>query len=90
MLCEEHFSSEKVNDLLSALNEKWNQLEEGVKSKQEKLEQATKGRAFSNAFDDFELWCDQIQSLLSSQELGDDLSSVKFLRAKHQVCVAVV
>ena len=85
LLSEDNFASDKTEDLMTLLNERWQQLENGVKLKQDKLEQATKARAFSNAFDDFEIWCDQIQNVLSSQELGDDLTSVKFLRAKHQV-----
>ena len=70
---------------MTSLNESWERLHSDVKLKQDKLEQATQARAFSSASDDFTIWCDQIQNVLASQELGDDLSSVKFLLARHQV-----
>ena len=85
MLSEQNLASNKIESLMSLLNESWKQLESDVKLKQDRLEQATKARAFSSAFDDFTMWCDQIKNVLASQELGDNLSSVKFLRAKHQV-----
>lgn len=87
MLSEQHLASEDIKTLMDSLDRKWCQLENDVKLKQDMLDQATKAKTFSNAFDDFEMWCDRMQNILALQELGDDLSSVKFLRAKHQVFV---
>ena len=88
MISGEHSSLEEVRDLLDTLDDKWELLGNNVKDKQKRLEQATRARAFSNATDDLEIWCDQTESSLSSNDFGDDLSSVKFLRNKHQVSLS--
>ena len=88
MISEEHSSLEEVRDLLDTLDDKWELLGNNVKDKEKRLEQATRARAFSNATDDLQIWCDQTENLLSSSDFGDDLSSVKFLRNKHQVSLS--
>ena len=86
MLSDQNLASNQIEKLITSLNQRWEQLENDVKLKQSRLEQATQAKTFSSSFDDFALWCDQMQTVLMSQELGDDLASVKFLNAKHQVC----
>ena len=85
MIAENHVSSEEIKNLLQNLDDNWDQLDRSSRVKQQHLEQATTARAFSSAFDDFDIWCDQIKVLLSSKDFGDDLATVRFLRNKQLV-----
>ena len=86
MIEEDHFASEDIYDLLETLDSRWNYLEEKCKEKNQRLDEETKKKAFDNSLDDLEIWAEQMENILSSEDFGDDLGNIKFLLNKHQVC----
>ena len=66
----------------------WQTLCEQAKDKGQKLKEANNQQQYNYNVDDVEFWLSEVELLLSSKDLGKDLTSVQNLIKKHQLIQA--
>ena len=81
---EGNYRTDDVKKVLSELNSKWDDLMKISADKGRKLRQASAQHSYNKTLEDARTHLDQIESSLSSHELGTDLRSCKELLNKHQ------
>ncbi|OQV13288.1 Spectrin alpha chain [Hypsibius exemplaris] len=81
-------SETAVEQRLKAVAEQWELLTQKTSEKTFKLKEANKQRSFNAAVKDLDFWLGEMESLLSSDEYGKDLSSVQNLLKKHNLIEA--
>ena len=69
--------------MLTELNQDWTELVTNSADKGHKLQQAQQQQQFNRVMQDTGDWMNDVETLLSSEDLGRDLSSVKFLLKKQ-------
>ncbi|XP_068689103.1 spectrin beta chain-like isoform X1 [Montipora foliosa] len=79
-----HYGAGEIEKLLRRLNEGWNDLVAKSADKSCRLQQAQQQHQFNRAMEDIKVWMNEVETLMSVEDLGHDLSSVKFLLKKHQ------
>ncbi|XP_065345561.1 spectrin beta chain, non-erythrocytic 1 isoform X4 [Cloeon dipterum] len=84
LISEKNYRSADVKDVLSELNQKWDELTKISADKGRKLRQAAAQHSYNRTLEDAKTHLDKIESSLCSQELGTDLRSCKELLKKHQ------
>ncbi|XP_059484234.1 spectrin beta chain, non-erythrocytic 2 isoform X2 [Neocloeon triangulifer] len=84
LTAEGNYRSADVKNVLSELNQKWDELMKISADKGRKLRQAAAQHSYNRTLEDARIHLDQIESSLRSQELGTDLRSCKELLKKHQ------
>lgn len=82
---EKHFKSQEIRRILSDLNDYWARLESIAKSRGSKMRQACDQRNLNRMLDDANLKLAEMEKNLASNDLGQDLRSVKQLIQKHTV-----
>ena len=70
---------------MKELDESWNNLKVATSEKAVRLQQAAEQRRLNLILEDEKLWLNEIETLLSSSDLGETLADVKFLLRKQQV-----
>ena len=73
----------EVNQQVDDIKEEWKHLNETMKAKRVRLEQANKAVDFMNSVDEVKLWMNEAEDLLQSDDLGKDVESVNALLKKH-------
>jgi len=81
-------SEEAVQDRLQKISEQWQLLTQKTSEKSMKLKEANRQRTFIAAVKDLDFWLGEVEALLTTDELGKDLSSVQNLMKKHQLVEA--
>jgi len=67
------------------INRQWERLDEKAKDKGKKLREASQQELFYRALEDANAKLDEMERLISSDDVGHDLRSVRTLLNKHQV-----
>ena len=81
-------SEDAVQNRLQQISEQWQLLEQKTTEKSMKLKEANRQRTFIAAVKDLDFWLGEVEALLTTDELGKDLSSVQNLMKKHQLVEA--
>ncbi|XP_072386610.1 spectrin alpha chain isoform X2 [Diabrotica undecimpunctata] len=81
-------SEEAVQKRLESIADQWEFLTQKTTEKSLKLKEANKQRTFIAAVKDLDFWLGEVESLLTSEDAGKDLTSVQNLIKKHQLVEA--
>merc|ERR1712079_47258 len=81
-------SEEAVQNRLESIAEQWELLTQKTSEKSMKLKEANRQRTFIAAIKDLDFWLGEVESLLTTDEVGKDLASVQNLMKKHQLVEA--
>ena len=76
---------ENVSEEIKKLNDLWSNLMKCSSEKGIKLNQAAEQLKLNQLLEDEKLWLNDMETLLSSSDIGDTLMDVKFLLRKQQV-----
>ncbi|XP_054722410.1 spectrin beta chain, non-erythrocytic 5-like [Uloborus diversus] len=79
-----HYASYEIQNLLQELEMHWRQLLDQTALKKERLQDAYQALQFNRMLDDLDMWMDEIEVQLQSEDHGKDLTSVQNLLKKHQ------
>merc|ERR1711962_1046282 len=79
-----HFGSDKVQERLDEVNEKWDSLVEMMDSRKRRLTEAVDFHQFLTDADDVDTWMLDILRLVSSDDTGKDEANVQTLLKKHK------
>jgi len=80
-----HYASKDIQEQLSALDTTWQGLEAASHEKRERLQEAYQALLFNRQCDDTETWMDEVETQLSSEDHGKDITSITILLKKHQL-----
>ena len=80
-----NFKSKEINAQLSSLNRHWADLTSHSNDKGAKLRQAVKEHQLNRALEDAKENIDEMEKMLTSEDVGQDLRSVKALIKNQQV-----
>lgn len=83
-----HYASDEIQQNLELLESEWQKLQEASRNKKIRLSQAFDALLFIRSIDEFNGWMDEVETHLSSEDYGKDLSSVNHLIKKHHVLEA--
>ncbi|VDM97600.1 unnamed protein product [Thelazia callipaeda] len=83
LISTQHYESKSMRKLLDGVNTEWAELIRAANIKGERLKQAEHQKGLNSALDDAHLKLDEIESSLSSKDLGSDLRGVKELIYKQ-------
>jgi spectrin alpha len=78
-----HYASDSIETRLSELQEQWRLLSDQSADKGVKLKEAHQQQQFNRGIEDIELWLEELEGHLASEELGKDLTGVQNLIKKH-------
>merc|ERR1712226_1256019 len=81
-------SEEAVQNRLESIAEQWELLTQKTSEKSMKLKEANRQRTFIAAVKDLGFWLGEVESILTTDEVGKDLASVQNLMKKHQLVEA--
>merc|ERR1711962_581761 len=81
-------SEEAVQNRLEYIAEQWELLTQKTSEKSMKLKEANRQRTFIAAVKDLDFWLGEVESILTTDEVGKDLASVQNLMKKHQLVEA--
>merc|ERR1719317_1638217 len=81
-------SDEAVKTRLESIVEQWEVLTQKISEKSMKLKEANRQRTFIAAVKDLDFWLGEVESILTTDEVGKDLASVQNLMKKHQLVEA--
>ena len=80
-----NFKSKEINAQLTSLNQHWADLTSHSNDKGAKLRQAVKEHQLNRALEDAKENIDEMEKMLTSEDVGQDLRSVKALIKNQQV-----
>ncbi|OTF76298.1 hypothetical protein BLA29_003642, partial [Euroglyphus maynei] len=80
-----HFRSEEIKSNLDNIKKLYRQLNDSATFKRNRLNEAYQALQFFRLCDVLSLWIKDIEAILSDQDNGKDLSSVRNLLKKHQL-----
>merc|ERR1712242_410385 len=81
-------SEDAVQNRLESIAEQWEFLTQKTSEKSMKLKEANRQRTFITAVKDLDFWLGEVESILTTDEVGKDLASVQNLMKKHQLVEA--
>uniref|UniRef100_A0A915PUP8 Spectrin beta chain n=1 Tax=Setaria digitata TaxID=48799 RepID=A0A915PUP8_9BILA len=85
LIAARHYESKSIKRLLDGVNTEWADLLHSANEKGERLRQAEDQKTLNGVLDDAHLKLDEIQTSLSSNDLGSDLRGVKELIHKQVI-----
>jgi hypothetical protein len=86
LLAEGNPGCENVSERIKKLNDLWSNLLKCSSDKGVMLNQAAEQLRLTRLLEDEKLWLNDMETLLSSSDVGETLMDVKFLLRKQQVC----
>ncbi|CAH1785763.1 unnamed protein product [Owenia fusiformis] len=86
----DHFAKEQIRDHLDELQSLWAQLVEQSERKGSKLKDASDLQQYNRNVEDLEVWLAESEGVITSEDLGKDLTSVQNLQKKHTLMEADV
>ena len=84
LINDNHFASTDVKSRLKEVEGRWKGLEAATQEKKIRLQEAYHALLYGRQCDDLEVWIDEIEAQLSSEDHGRDITTVKALLKKHQ------
>eukprot|EP00118_Oscarella_pearsei_P025242 m.307813 g.307813 ORF g.307813 m.307813 type:complete len:2422 (+) comp42859_c0_seq1:216-7481(+) len=81
----DHYSSETIQTRLSELADLWQELADQSADKGLKLKEANQQQQFNRGVEDVELWLEETEGHLASEDFGKDLTGVQKLIKKHNL-----
>lgn len=88
MIDNRHYAAPEIKTILGQVNEQWERLDDKAKDKGKKLREASQQELFYRALEDANAKLAEMERLVSSDDVGHDLRSVRTLLNKHQVRAA--
>jgi len=88
MIRDGHYATPEIKEILGQVNEQWQRLDDKAKDKGKKLREASQQELFYRALEDANAKLAEMEKLVSSDDVGHDLRSVRMLLNKHQVPAA--
>jgi spectrin beta len=85
-----HFASTEIESRLDDVQAFWQKLSDASTDKSQKLTEARQQKLFARNVEDIEAWIQEVETALSSEDFGRDLTSVKQLQKKHQILEAEI
>ncbi|XP_078452118.1 spectrin beta chain, non-erythrocytic 1-like isoform X1 [Lampetra planeri] len=85
LMVEKPETEPMVKEKLSELHELWDELENTTQLKAQRLFDANRAELFTQSCADLDKWVNQIESQISSDDHGNDLTSVNILIKKQQM-----
>jgi len=85
MMDDGHYATPEIKKILTGVNEQWERLDDKAKDKGKKLREASQQELFYRALEDANGKLAEMEKLVSSDDVGHDLRSVRTLLNKHQV-----
>ena len=85
MISDGHYATPEIQTILADVNEQWKRLDDKAKDKGKKLREASQQELFYRALEDANGKLAEMEKLVSSDDVGHDLRSVRSLLNKHQV-----
>ncbi|KAL0275436.1 UNVERIFIED_CONTAM: hypothetical protein PYX00_003283 [Menopon gallinae] len=83
LMKEDHFASEEIETQVAELETHWNNLLKSSKMKRVKLDDAYQAQIFLRSLEELEMWMNEVEGILSSEDHGRDLTSVAHLLKRH-------
>ncbi|XP_033735465.1 spectrin beta chain, non-erythrocytic 5-like isoform X2 [Pecten maximus] len=84
MIEAEHFESEKIKMRLEEINQMWLELKDVTKARQDALAAAKQVHMYGRDADDTLDWIQEKEGLVTKDEFGHDLESVRALLSRHE------
>jgi DNA repair exonuclease SbcCD ATPase subunit len=84
MVADKHYATPEIKQTLTSLNKQWDQLDDKAKDRGKKLREAARQELFNKALEDANAKLAEMEKLVSSDDIGKDLRSVRSLLHKHQ------
>jgi len=84
MIDDGHYAAPEIREILGRVNKQWQRLDDKAKDKGKKLREASQQELFYRALEDANAKLDEMERLISSDDVGHDLRSVRTLLNKHQ------
>lgn len=84
LIGDDHFAADEIAEKIGKLEERWKSLLDITKEKGRQLQDAQQAVVFHRICEDLELWIDDIESQLISEDLGKDVTHVGDLLADLQ------
>ena len=86
-LCQRsHFASQEIAAQLEDLHSEWSHLLDTSSLKRARLLEANSALIYLHSLEEMEIWLEEVEAVLESDDHGKDLSSVAKLLKKLQVC----
>ncbi|PSN40703.1 hypothetical protein C0J52_13751 [Blattella germanica] len=80
-----HFAGMEIQLRLDELEAAWRELQDASQLKRERLNDAYQAQLFSRTLDELEMWMDEVELQLQSEDHGKDLASVSHLLKRHSL-----
>jgi hypothetical protein len=85
-LCQRsHFASQEIASQLEDLHSEWSHLMDTSSLKRSRLQEANSALIYLHSLEEMEIWLEEVEAVLESDDHGKDLSSVSKLLKKLQV-----
>ncbi|XP_053212819.1 spectrin alpha chain-like [Panonychus citri] len=78
-----HYAAPRISERAQEISELWSSLVEATERKGSKLTEAADQQLFNHGVEDIELWLNEVEGQLMSEDYGKDLTSVQNLIKKH-------
>jgi len=85
MIGDGHYATPEIEQILNQVNGQWEQLDSKAKDKGKKLREASQQELFYRTLEDANGKLAEMERLVSSDDVGHDLRSVRALLNEHQV-----
>eukprot|EP00117_Sycon_ciliatum_P010415 scpid4432/ scgid12327/ Spectrin alpha chain, brain; Alpha-II spectrin; Fodrin alpha chain; Spectrin, non-erythroid alpha chain len=83
LISNDHYATDQIQERLEELSGLWKLLSDASGDKGQKLKEANQQQLYNRGVEDVELWLDEVEQQLASEDLGRDLTSVQKLQKKH-------
>lgn len=80
-----HFAGMEIQTRLDELEAAWRELQDSSQLKRERLNDAYQAQLFNRTLDELEMWMDEVELQLQSEDHGKDLASVTHLLKRHSL-----
>lgn len=85
LINDSHGQTDNINQHLSELEDILNRLVEAANEKSDRLKEATDGQTFMRSLEEIDMWINDVENTLSSDDYGKDMTSVQNLQKKQQL-----
>lgn len=85
LIGQNHYASEQITNQLAEIKSGWQELKSASSLKSERLRDAYEAYLLTRKMDDLDKWMDNVESQLTSNDHGANLTSVAKLIAKHEI-----
>lgn len=90
MAIDEHYAADDIRAKVADITNLWQQLENAVETKDQRLKEAMAEQAYNRHVEDVELWLAEVERQIAVEDYGRDLNSVLNLLKQQDVMEADV